>query len=94
MSVSDPATIDSGNFLVRLGMTIVYLIILSVIRFVLWAVLLVQILCHLFSGHASRQAQRLGQSVSQYIYRIWLYLTYSSNERPFPFSGRKRQGQT
>jgi hypothetical protein len=89
MSAFEPSVIDPGNFFVRLFFIAVYFLILSVVRFVLWAVLLVQLLCHLFGGGVSPGAQKVGQAVSEYIYRVWLFLTYNTNERPFPFANRK-----
>jgi hypothetical protein len=90
MSTLESSTIEPGNFFVRLFFMMVYFLILSVVRFVLWAVLLVQVLCHLFGGGVSPGAQRVGQVVSEYIYNIWLFLTYNTNEKPFPFASRKR----
>lgn len=86
----DPTEVDPGNFLVRLLLVAAYFLILFVIRFVLWGVLLVQLLSHLLIGRANPGAQRLGQAVAEYIYRIWLFLTYSTHERPFPFGRRVR----
>ena len=80
---------DSGNFLLRLFYILVYLVILGVVRFVLWGILLVQLLYHLVGAPPNASAQRLGQRVAGYIYQIWLYLTYSSDSKPFPFSPRK-----
>jgi hypothetical protein len=89
MSTLESSVIDPGNFFVRLFFMAVYFLILSVVRFILWGVLLVQILYHLFGGGVSPGAQRIGQAVSEYVYRIWLFLTYNTNERPFPFANWK-----
>ena len=89
MAIPDSPAFEPGNFLTRLALIVAYVLILSVVRFVLWGVLLIQLLFHLFGGGASLGAQRLGQSVSEYVYRVWLFLTYNTNERPFPFGNRK-----
>ena len=89
MATREPSLIDPGNFFERLFLIVAYLLILSVLRFALWAVLLVQIGCHLFGGGVHPGAQKIGQAVSEYIYRTWLFLTYNTNERPFPFANRK-----
>lgn len=90
MSTLDPTPVVPGNFLLRLFFIVVYLLILSVIRFVLWGVLLVQMVFHLFTGRVNAGAQKTGQTISEYIYRIWLFLSYNTNERPFPFRSWRR----
>ncbi|MEY2697798.1 MAG: hypothetical protein RL333_1936 [Pseudomonadota bacterium] len=88
MSDFEPRDIDPGHFFVRLFYILVYLAILAVVRFVLWGVLLIQMVCHLIGMSPNRGAQKTGQVVSEYIYKIWLYLSYNTDDRPFPF--RKR----
>jgi hypothetical protein len=86
---SETLSQDSGNFLVRLFYILVYLVILGVVRFVLWGILLIQLLYHLVGAPPNASAQRAGQRVAGYIYQVWLYLTYSSDSKPFPFRPRK-----
>jgi len=40
----------------------------------------------LFTGKINARIFPIGKSLSTYLYQILLYLTYSSDERPFPFS--------
>jgi len=89
MSSIEPEHADSGNFFVRLIYILVYIVILGIVRFVLWGVLLAQVALHMFGASPSPAAQRLGQTVADYIYRIWLYLSYNTDAKPFPFNGRK-----
>ena len=39
------------------------------------------------SGHlfTNKQIQALGKSIASYLYQILCYLTYNSDDRPFPF---------
>jgi len=76
---------DPGNFFVRLFYILAYLAIVAVVRFALWGVLLVQLGLHLMGRGPNPEMSRLGKLVSGYVYRVWLYLTYNSHERPFPF---------
>ena len=89
MSSTESGHHGSGNFFVRLFYIVVYVIILGIVRFLLWGVLLVQIVMHLIGAAPNAGAQRLGQRVADYIYRIWLYLSYNTEEKPFPFNSRK-----
>lgn len=88
MSEFEPRDIDPGHFFVRLLYILVYMAILAVVRFVLWAVLLIQVVSHLIGMAPNHRAQKTGQVISEYIYRIWLFLSYNTNERPFPFRNR------
>lgn len=85
-----PSPGDPGSVVVRFIHIITYLLILAGVRFLLWGVLAFQLVCHLLGSAPHAGAQRLGFTVTDYVYRIWLYLTYSSNERPFPFRRRQK----
>lgn len=85
----EPEEIDPGNFFLRFVYIAVYLLILGGVRFILWGVLLVQLFLHLIGSEPNMSAQKVGQLIADYVYRIWLYLTYNTNEKPFPFSGRR-----
>jgi hypothetical protein len=41
----------------------------------------------LFNGEINRQLQQAGQSIASYIYEIVRYLTFNSEQKPFPFGG-------
>ena len=48
----------------------------------------------LFTGEANRQLQQVGQSLASYIAEIVLYLTYNSEQKPFPLGGEWPSGTT
>ncbi|MFQ5609869.1 MAG: DUF4389 domain-containing protein [Woeseiaceae bacterium] len=39
----------------------------------------------LFTGEKNRRLQAVGQGIASYLYQIVRYLTYNSDEKPFPF---------
>ena len=41
----------------------------------------------LFSGETNRQVQQVGQSIASYVYEIIRYLTFNSDDKPFPLGG-------
>ena len=49
------------------------------------AVIIFQFGFMLFTGKLNEQLLNLGQSLSIYISQILLYLTYNSDDKPFPF---------
>jgi hypothetical protein len=48
----------------------------------------------LFTGEINRQLQQTGQSIASYIYEIVRYLTFNSEEKPFPFGSAWPSGTT
>ena len=50
-------------------------------------VVVVGFLWVLFTGEINRQLQQVGQSLAVYFYEIVRYLTYNSDDKPFPFGG-------
>ena len=41
----------------------------------------------LFTGEVNRELRGVGQSIATYIYENIRYLTFNSDQRPFPFGG-------
>ena len=42
----------------------------------------------LFTGEVNRELRGIGQSLADYIYENIRYLTFNTDERPFPFGGQ------
>ncbi|MFT6092145.1 MAG: hypothetical protein ACJA2Q_000027 [Pseudohongiellaceae bacterium] len=68
-------------FMLAYGFTL-YLIFVPVVIVVMAA----QILFALITGQSNRNLRGLASVVQQYVSQIIDYITYNSNERPFPFS--------
>ena len=68
---------------------IVYMILFSVFfnvaSFVIGAIVLVQALFAIVTGGQNDNVQKLGTGLAQYISEILSYLTYTTEEKPFPF---------
>ena len=45
-----------------------------------------------FTGEVNRQLKEAGQSVASYLYNIARYLTYNTDEKPFPMGGEWPSG--
>lgn len=58
----------------------------SVAEVVLVAVIIFQFLTVLFTGNKNDRMLDLGGEISAYIYQALRYLTYNSEQRPYPFS--------
>ncbi|MDQ6965405.1 MAG: DUF4389 domain-containing protein [Mariprofundaceae bacterium] len=78
--------IQDGGVWMRLLFMLLFSIIYSVAEVVLVMVVVFQFFCVLFSGKRNDQVLSLGAQISFFIYQVLRYLTYNSDERPYPFS--------
>ncbi len=70
----------------RIFYMLVFAFILSVVRFILWAVVLFQVACKLLTGQDNPHARQLGATLSVYLYQVLLFLTFNTDQMPFPFA--------
>jgi hypothetical protein len=76
----------------RLFFMIVFVFLYGVAELVTAAVVLIQFFWVLLTGTTNEPLRQLGQSLATYTYQIFLYLTYNSEQRPFPFDALWPQG--
>jgi hypothetical protein len=65
---------------------VIFAIIFGITEVVLWAVVIFQFLLTLFTGEANARLRAFGLSLAAFIYQMVAYMTFNSDERPFPFS--------
>lgn len=70
----------------RFAYMVLFAFILYVAKFVLLAVALLQMIAALFTGEPNARLTRFGGSLSQFIYQVGRFLTYCSEDMPFPFA--------
>lgn len=61
-------------------------IIVSLVRVLLWAVIFLQVASTLVTGNANENILNFGRSLSAYLYHILLFLTFNTDDLPFPFA--------
>ena len=69
----------------RLVYMILFVVAFNVAELVLGVVVLVQFLFQLFTGQSNERLRTLGQGIGAYIYEIIVFLSYHSDDKPFPF---------
>ncbi|HLA74582.1 MAG TPA: DUF4389 domain-containing protein [Gammaproteobacteria bacterium] len=69
----------------RLFFMIVVVLLYGVSRIVVGAVVALQFFYVLFTGETNKRLEQLGQALATYTYQIIRYLTFITEERPFPF---------
>ncbi len=77
--------IKSKSIWMRLVFMLIVALLYSVSRIVVTAVIAFQFFWVLFTGENNAKLQSFGVSLADYTYQIILYLTFNTEERPFPF---------
>ena len=69
-----------GLFIVVFGIIFYFLYI------VIWLTVIFQFLTKVLTGELNDNLTRFSQSLTRFAFQILLYITFQSEERPFPFS--------
>jgi hypothetical protein len=64
---------------------LLFMFIYCIAEVVVTAVVFLQLIIVLVSGGTNSQLLRLGRDVSVFIYQILRFLTYNSEDKPYPF---------
>ena len=70
----------------RIIFMLVYALIDSMVKLLLWLVILLQVGSLLVTGAVNPNVLNFGRSLSVYHYHILLFLTFNTEQLPFPFS--------
>ncbi len=70
----------------RIFFMLIYSVIVGLVRILLWAVILLQVASTLLTGLCNNNILTFGRSLSAYLYHILLFLTFNTDQLPFPFS--------
>jgi hypothetical protein len=69
---------------------LLYMVVLGFLsvlaRMVVWIVAVLQFLLVLVTGKGNSNLRDLGQGTSKWTYQTFLFLTFNSDDKPFPFS--------
>lgn len=78
----------------RLLFMVICGILISIASFVGGFVVVLGFLWVLVTGEVNRQLREVGQSIAAYIYEIIRFLTFNTEERPFPLGGDWPSGKS
>lgn len=84
-SVPVSENVKSRSTWLRLFFMLVVMLLYSVSRAVVGIVVLLQFFWVLLTGETNARLGRLGRSLATYTYQIVQYLTFNTEDRPFPF---------
>ncbi len=78
--------LTSRNTWLRVVYMILFAVIFYIVALVIAVVAVVQFLSRLFTGKVNQQLQALGQGVGVYVNEITQFLTYNTDDKPYPFA--------
>ena len=78
--------LQNKNAWIRLLYMIVFAVIFWVAEFVFWVVVVAQLLFSLILGSANDRILGFSNQLTRFIYDILRFLTYNTEDMPFPFS--------
>ncbi len=80
------SNLTSSKHWLRLIFMLLFAAVLQLASLVMWVLVAAQFLFSLISGEDNSQLRRFGASLSAYIFDVLKFLTYNSEEKPFPFA--------
>lgn len=73
---------------------LLFVFLLVIARVVTGAVVVIQFLFTVFSGQSNENLRYFGASLATFIYQTLLFVTYNSDNKPFPFAPWPEPDQT
>jgi len=76
----------SADHWLRFVFMVLFAGIACVASYVVAVLIIIQFIFALFTGNSNDRLRSFGASLSQYIFQILSFLTYNSEDKPFPFA--------
>lgn len=86
MSENLKENVKRRSIWLRLVFMIVLSVAFNVAEVIIFAVVAFQFLASLFSGQANDRLARFGRNLARYLQQIAVYVTFATDEKPFPFA--------
>ncbi len=80
------SNLTSSRHWLRLLFMLVFAAVLQVASIVMWMLVIAQFIFSLITGEDNSQLRKFGHELSVYIFDTLKFLTYASEEKPFPFA--------
>lgn len=93
MSEATKVAVTDSNTWMRIVYMVLFGFVYSIAEVVMIAIAVVQVLFKLFTGEVNENLLKLGKQVVKYIFNIMQFLTFNTEEKPFPFSTWQESSQ-
>ena len=78
--------VKNENTWIRLAFIILFAISMQISGVILTLTVIVQFLTQLLTGRPNEQVSKFGQNLASFVYQTIRFLTFASDEMPWPFS--------
>lgn len=78
----------------RLLFMAIYGLLISLAGMVGTVIVVIGFFWVLFKGEVNSELRQIGQAIASYMYDIVRYLTFNTDDKPFPFGGAWPSGET
>ena len=85
MSTETKTNLQSKSIWVRVLYMLLFVLAYSVSEFVLCITVVIQVIIKLVTGSLNENLKTFGKQISLYIYDVLQFLTFNSEDKPFPF---------
>lgn len=85
MSTETKTNLQSKSIWVRVLYMLLFVLAYSVAEFVLGITVVIQVIIKLVTGSLNENLKTFGKQISLYIYDVLQFLTFNSEDKPFPF---------
>lgn len=76
----------SADHWLRFAFMVLFILILSVVSYLIVALVILQFFWALVAGEGNDKLRDFGSSVSRFILQVLRFLTYNTDDKPFPFA--------
>ena len=74
----------------RIGFILIFVVVAAVVRPLIYVVVILQIIYVLVTGNKNPYILGFGQKLVAYLYHVMLFMTFNTDQVPFPFSDWKK----
>lgn len=78
-------TLTNGNTWIRFAYMLLFALLLMAARLIVGVVVVVQFVIVLVTGKDNQNLRNLGQGLGKWAYQAIMFLTFNSDNKPFPF---------
>lgn len=78
----------------RILYMVLFLIAYAIAEIILTAIVIVQVIMNLLTGNINERLRHFSNELSLYVYDTLRFLTYNTEDKPFPLSDWKKVGKT
>ena len=85
MSTETKTNLQSKSTWVRVLYMLLFVLAYSAAEFVLGVTVVIQVIIKLVTGSLNERLKTFGKQISVYIYDVLNFLTFNTEDKPFPF---------